>query len=423
MLAELKKREASGQRLRIGLVGAGAMGCGVALQVQQTPGMEIAFLADKNQSAIDRTLKGIGTTSEEFPTWTDPLQAIAASGGFDVLVESTNCIAPAYRFCLAAMEQGAHVVLMNAEVDLAFSPLLQKAAVENGVICSSDAGDQHGVLMTMIEEIQLWGFHIAQAGNIKGFLNRHATASELAHEAAIRHLDPVQCCAYTDGTKLNIEMALVSNATGLVPAQRGMTGPACADVKEVFDQFDLSALPPEGSVDYILGAEPGGGVYVIGHSDNPLQQRYLEYYKLGDGPYYLFYRPYHLCHLETTRAIVEVAIRGQAVLRPNGRPLSDVYAFAKRDLKRGDAIQHAIGGDECYGLIDTESTARSQRLVPVWVLEGQDGAVPTLVEDVAKDQPITIDDLSFPDTDIHQLWQEQRSFLAGSSFSVVPNRG
>lgn len=52
----------------------------------------------------------------------------------------------------------------------------------------------------MIHEIQLWGFEIIQAGNIKGFLNRHATASELEHEAAKRNLSPIQCCAYTDGT-------------------------------------------------------------------------------------------------------------------------------------------------------------------------------------------------------------------------------
>lgn len=417
MLAELKLREQQGNPIRVGLVGAGAMGCGIALQVARTPGMEVAFVADRKEEALQAALKAAGCTDGSIFTHADPFEAMEQAGDFDVLVESTNSIAPAYRFCEAAMQRGAHVVLMNAEVDLAFGPLLQKLADEKGVVCTSDAGDQHGVLMTMIEEIELWGFKIVQAGNIKGFLNHYATAEDLAHEAAIRHLDPVQCCAYTDGTKLNIEMALIANGTGLVPSVRGMEGPKVADVRDVLDNFDLENLPPEGSVDYILGAEPGGGVYVIGHSDDLLQQQYLEYYKLGDGPFYVFYRPYHLCHLETTRAAAQAVLHGKAVLRPLGAPVADVYAFAKRDLKKGDTVGHGIGGSEIYGMIDHVKVGKAEQFVPVWLLEGEADKRPTLLNEVPKDGPVRLEDISVPDTDIYRLWQEQCALLACSSGS------
>ncbi len=389
------------------------MGRGVALQVARTPGMEIAFIADRKEQALVAALQATECVEGSIPVYTDPLQAINEVGDFDVLVESSNSIAAAYRFCELAMERGAHVVLMNAEVDLAFGPLLQKRADEHGVVCTSDAGDQHGVLMTMIEEIELWGFEIVQAGNIKGFLNRYATADSLAHEAAVRHLDPLQCCAYTDGTKLNIEMALIANGTGLLPTARGMTGPRMKTVREVLDNFDWKTLSPEGSVDYILGAEPGGGVYVIGRCDHPLQRQYLEYYKLGEGPFYLFYRPYHLCHLETTRAIAQVALHRKAVLRPLGAPLADVYAFAKRDLSKGEVIGHGIGGAEVFGLIDRVTVGAAQQLVPVWLLEAEPGNEPTLVHDVARDAPLRFEDIALPETATYRLWQEQNALFAG----------
>ncbi len=423
MLAELKLRQTQGDPIRVGLAGAGAMGCGIALQVAQTPGMELAFIVDRKEEAIQAALNATGCENKGVVTHSDPLQAMDLVDGFDVFVESTNSIAPAYRFCEAAMQRGAHVVLMNAEVDLAFGPLLQKLAHENGVVCTSDAGDQHGVLMTMIEEIQLWGFRLVQAGNIKGFLNRYATAEDLAHEAAIRHLDPVQCCAYTDGSKLNIEMAVMANGTGLVPSVRGMEGPRADTVQEALSKFDLENLPSEGSVDYILGAEPGGGVYVIGHCDNPLQQQYLEYYKMGDGPFYLFYRPYHLCHLETTRAIALAALRGQAILRPLGRPIADVYAFAKRDLNKGDTVVHGIGGDEVYGLIDHVKVGEAERLLPIWLFEGESDKTPTLINEVAKDAPVTLADISIPDTDIHRLWKEQCVLLEDPASLAFLDRG
>ncbi len=318
----------------------------------------------------------------------------------DVFVESTNSIQSALSFCEAAIESKAHVVLMNAEVDLAFGPYLMKLAREQGVLMSSDAGDQHGVLAKMIEEIELWGFEVVQAGNIKGFLNEYATAESLAHEAKIRNLNPVQCCAYTDGSKLSIEMAVLGNAFGYVPTKAGMEGPRAQKVEEALEFFDFDSYPKEGVVDYLLGAEPGGGVYVVGKSASEFQKPYLKYYKLiktGDdkeGDYYLFYRPYHLCHLETPQVIYKVVEEGEALLAPWKGRVTEVYAYAKGDFPAGTKIEEAIGSDVVYGMIG--KVAESQGQVPQAVLECE-GEKPVLERAVVKDQAIVFDDVKWPD--------------------------
>jgi predicted homoserine dehydrogenase-like protein len=400
MLEELREREREGRPIRVGLIGAGAMGRGIAWQVGRTPGMQLVFVADLRREAAKRAAHAHGGA----PAVAD--DALAAIDRFpvDVLVESTSSIGAAARYGLAAIARGSHVVLMNAEVDLALGPLLLRAARANGVVVTSDAGDQHGVLARMLEEIVLWGFEIVQAGNIKGFLDRHATAAALVDEARARNLDPVQCCAYTDGTKLNIEMALVANGWGLLPTRPGMEGPRCADVRETLACFDLDGYDGRGRIDYVLGAEPGGGVYVIGRCDDPDQAAYLRYYKLhGRHPYYLFYRPYHLCHLETTRAIALAALWRKAVLTPRHGRLTDVYAHAKKDLAAGEVFTHGIGGDQAYGLV--AAVADAPRQTPIALLE-PGRTLARMRRARRRDEPIELEDVDLPDGDLVPLHRE-----------------
>jgi len=156
-------------------------------------------------------------------------------------------------------------------------------------------------------------------------------------------------------------------------------------------------------VDYVLGAEPGGGVYVVGFCDEPAEMRYLQYYKLGSGPYYLFYRPYHLCHLETTYAISLAALYGEAVARPLPDRVCDVFAFAKRHLGAGERLAHGIGGDQAYGLIDRCDGAESAGLLPIWMLDatGPDAAI--LNRALRKDEPIRLNDVEFHDRHLQAL--------------------
>lgn len=381
MIRKLRNLE---KPIHVGLTGAGCMGKGIAHQISITPGMSLEWIADKNPETA-RELAALTHTA----THGTDTHHLLRENPVDVFVEATNTIWSAYQYCESAIRNGAHVVLMNAEVDLVFGPTLCQLAAAKNLIVTSDAGDQHGVLATMIQEIQLWGFEIIQAGNIKGFLNRYATSADLIHEAAKRNLSAIQCCAYTDGTKLNIEMAALANAFNLIPTKIGMTGPAIAHVDQALEAFELGDT---GTVDYILGSEPGGGVYVIAKCENPIQQPYLEYYKIGTGPYYLFKRDYHLCHLETTSAIARIILHQEPTLQPWAGRVTEVYAFAKTDIPPGTAVPHGIGGDHFYGLIATTEEARKNNWVPIALLDSETQQAVTRTP-LAKDQPLTWDDL------------------------------
>jgi predicted homoserine dehydrogenase-like protein len=301
MYQELLKREREGRPVRVAVLGAGgSMGRGLALQIGITPGLRLVAAVDIDLPRAERSAELHGSPWTRVSSEADARAAlesgrtvvaddvswILAQGreSVDVLVEATNSVAAAARAVDAALRMKIDAVLMNAEVDCLLGPLLHRVAGDAGAVVTSDAGDQHGVLMRVIEEVQLWGFEVVMAGNIKGFLDRSATPVSIAEEARMRNLNPVMCAAYTDGTKLNIEMALVANATGLVPARRGMVGPTARHVREVFQKFELERLRGPGVVDYILGAEPGGGVFVVGYCEEPVQREYLSYYKMGDGP-------------------------------------------------------------------------------------------------------------------------------------------
>lgn len=392
MIRRLRKLEASGQTIRVGLAGAGCMGLGIARQISNTPGMSLAWVGDTKRSAAEQAASlsqgCIADTS---------LDRLFDRYPVDAFVEATNTVGSALDYSLRAIEEKAHLVLMNAEVDLAFGPELLIRANDAGVIMTSDAGDQHGVLATMIHEIELWGFKVVQAGNIKGFLDRYATAEALKHEAAKRNLNPIQCCAYTDGTKLNIEMAVLANAFGYLPTVEGMTGPRAMRVEQALDLFQFEGHPTCGAVDYLLGAEPGGGVYVIATCEDEIQIPYLSYYKLGDGPYYLMYRPYHLCHLETSAAIARAVLQHEAVLQPLAGRLTDTYARAKRDFSVGTSIEHGIGGDYFYGTIAAQQDAQTEQRVPIALLECESATEkPILTRALQKDEALCWGDLEMP---------------------------
>jgi predicted homoserine dehydrogenase-like protein len=381
--------------IRVGIIGAGSMGWGLLHQCRQTPGIECVALADIELERAVAAVRAVGQEPEvvgSTPAVQDAITRgavavspdgalVAGSEMIDVLVESSNSIG------LAALETGKDLVLMNSEIDLIFGPHLMRLAHERGLAYTSCDGDQHGVLKRLLDELQLWGFELVMAGNIKGFLDRYANPTTIVPEADKRSLGYKMCTAYTDGTKLSIEMALLANAVGLSVAVPGMRGPRASHVLQALELFDLANLRRNGPVaDYILGAEPGGGVFAVGYCDDPYQRDMMSYYKMGAGPFYVFYRPYHLCHVEAARCIAEAHLDKLPLLEPRCGFLTNVYAYAKCDLRGGEKLD-GIGGYTCYGMIDNCAGA-AQPGLPICLAEG----VP-LARDVARDQPILMSDV------------------------------
>lgn len=213
--------------------------------------------------------------------------------------------------------------------------------------------------------------------------------------------------SFADGTKISMEMAVVANATGFKAGTRGMFGPRCKHVTEAIDLFPKDLMLNGGLVDYVLGAEPGPGVFVIGHNDDPIKQQYANYFKMGDGPFYMFYVPYHLPHLEVPITVARAVLFRDAAVAPIGGPICDVIAAAKQDLTSGHVLD-GIGGFDCYGMIENTTTTRREDLLPMGLAEGC-----RLKHDVARDEVIRYQDVDLPPARLcDRLRTEQNKFFA-----------
>jgi len=407
--------------IKIGIIGIGSMGKGLLYQSHITPGIDCVAVCD---ISIDRCVDALKLCELQYKIVTnqkdleDTIQKgligvcedgilLAESENIKVLVEASSSIIPAGQFAVSALAHEKNLVLMNSEIDLIFGPLFSQAAKKNGVIYTSCDGDQYGVLKHLIEEIQSWGFKLVMAGNIKGFLDRYANPTSIIPEADKRNLDYKMCTAYTDGTKLNIEMALIANACNLQTTVPGMNGPKARHVHEALRLFDFDKLWKNKTplVDYILGADPGGGVFVIGHCNTPYQREMLSYYKMGGGPYYVFYRPYHLCHIEAIASAIKAVSESQPLMQPDFGFQTNVYAYAKRDLYQGEYLD-GIGGYTCYGLIENCADNIGVPGLPVCLADQV-----ILKRDITKDQKIFMSDVIYvPDRPDFSFYDKAREY-------------
>jgi len=381
--------------IRVAVVGTGMMGKGIVSVIKKQKDMEVCAIADIDPKAIERTRPFL---PEGAIIASEPIGVLDTNP--DILVDATPAVLEGALLIKQALRKKVHVVLMNGEVDQVFGMLLAKEAKANGVVITSDSGDQHGVLKRQIDEVKSMGFELVMAGNNKGFLNRYGNPVSLVHEAAKRRLTVEQCTAFTDGTKLAIEMAIIANSENLGLYQTGMMGPRTETNDDALKIFDLDqARELGGVVDYVLGARPGGSVFTIGYCDNPEDRFMMNYYKMGEGPYYLFTRPYHLCHYETPWTIRKVMKYKEPILVQNQRVL-EVGTRAKIDLEKGTVLD-GIGGFHLYGMLESPSS------LPIGLSEGV-----VLTKNKKKDEPIEWDDVEFvKDDSLLDLWEEQSKLM------------
>jgi predicted homoserine dehydrogenase-like protein len=417
--SSLQEREKTGRPIRVGVIGAGATGRAVALQLgTPVPGMRLVGLANRTAATGERALREAGFSgwvraessgeAEEAITRglavlvEDPL-VLTRCGAIDIILEVTGTTNPAARTVLDAFDHGKHVVLANAELDSLIGPILKAKADKAGVVLSHTDGDEPGVAMTLVRYLQTLGLKTVAAGNIKGMVDYYRNPDTQKAFAEKNGQDARKVTSFADSTKLSMETTVLSNATGFQPGKRGMYGPKCGYVREI-----ANLLPPEqmlstGLVDYALGAAPHTGAFVIVHEENPLKKAQLAYYKIGDGPFYVFYTPFHLPHLQIGATIGRAVVHNDPTVTPIGGPVSEVVSVAKRDLKAGEQLD-GIGGFHTYGLIDTASSARSMNALPIGLSEGC-----IVKRDVRKDSVVSFDDVDRPDGGlVEKLWQEQQ---------------
>lgn len=418
----LRQRAQEGRPIRVGLVGAGFMARGIVLQVAlSVPGLRIAAIANRTPETAFRAYREAGIDGARevgsveqlercieagTPAVTGDAMLLARAGGIDCIVEVTGTIELAARVTLEAIAHRKHVVLMNAEVDGTVGPILKTYADDAGVVLTSADGDQPGVMMNLYRFVRGIGVKPVLCGNIKGLHDPYRNPTTQAGFARQWGQNPHMVTSFADGTKISFENAIVANGTGMRVARRGMHGPtvpAGTPIQQAVELYPLAdLLEGPGIVDYVVGAMPGPGVYVLGTHDHPQQRHYLDLYKLGKGPLYCFYTPYHLCHFEVPNTVARAVLFNDAALTPLDAPRVEVVATAKTDLQEGATLD-GLGGYMTYGLAENAPDARAQDLLPIGLAEGC-----RLRRAVLKDQVLTFADVVLPEDRVcDRLWREQ----------------
>ncbi len=388
---DLAARAETGKPVRIGLVGAGEMGTDIVSRVAHMRGVEIGAISELNPQAAGRSVSiAYGDSDRAVATdTTDALNAaieagriattqrvetLLESGLIDVVIDATGIPSVGAEIGLAAMEHGKHLVMMNVEADVTIGAYLRSEAERLGVVYSLGAGDEPSSCMELIEFVSAMGHRIVSAGKGKNNpLNFDATPDAYTEEAVRRHMNPRMLVEFVDGSKTMVEMAAIANATGLIPDRPGMHGPACSR-----DELNKVLIPAhaggvlssgEGRVDYSIGKGVAPGVFVVAEMDHPRIRERMEDLKMGEGPYFTFFRPYHLTSLEVPLTCARAVLYGKADMVPMARPVAEVCAVAKKDMAVGETLDQI--GEYCYrAWIMTAAEARGAAAIPCGLLTG-----------------------------------------------------
>ena len=409
------------------MIGAGFMGRGLANQIRHSvPGMDLVAISNRSLDGAVRAYAEAGVEAPlqvstlgqledairgGTPAVTDDAYLLCDSEQIDVLVEVTGHVEYGAHVTLRALEAGKHMVTMNAELDGTVGPIIQRYAKKKDVIFTACDGDQPGVQMNLYRFVRGIGVTPLVCGNIKGLQDPYRNPTTQKGFAEKWGQKPEMVTSFADGTKISFEQAIVANATGMCVSKRGMNGfEFPGHVDELLGRYDVDQLKSLGGiVDYVVGSKPSPGVYVFGTHDDPKQKHYLNLYKLGEGPLYSFYIPYHLCHFEVPNSIARVALFGDAVMRPIDEPRVDVITTAKIDLKAGDVVD-GLGGYKTYGQCENYAVSRKEDLLPIGIAEGA-----KLLRDVPKDGVLTYADVELPPDRLSiRLRREQDEAFAAS---------
>jgi predicted homoserine dehydrogenase-like protein len=406
------------------MVGAGFMGRGVALQIiHSTPGMKLVAVSNRTLDQARRAYNEANVQdvvvvetvaqledaiAQDRCAITDDAFLLCQAEGIDAIIEVTGAVEFSAQVVFKAIEHRKHVVMMNAELDGTVGPILKVYADKAGVVLTNVDGDQPGVIMNLYRFVKGIGVKPVLCGNIKGLHDPYRNPTTQEGFAKKWGQNPAMVTSFADGTKISYEQAIVANATGMRVAKRGMFGPtveAGTPITEAVNWYPLLQGP--GIVDYVVGAAPNPGVFVLGTHDHPQQKHYLNLYKLGEGPLYCFYTPYHLCHFEVPNTVARAVLFSDAAIAPIAGPCVDVVATAKIDLKAGQLID-GIGGYMTYGLAENSQVVNQGCLLPMGLAEGC-----RLKRDVPKDQVLCMDDVTVPEGRLSdRLRAEQNAYFS-----------
>jgi len=421
-LAALEKE---GGCIRVGLIGAGQMGRGLISQIAGMRGMRVVATADLFPENVKTAYRKAGATDERiyatedldkadqaiargYAVVTTDARLIPRLSGVDVIVDATGIPDIGSQVAWEAISHGKHVVMLNVEADVTVGPLLKQRAEAAGVVYTGSAGDEPGAIMELYDFADALGFEVVALGKGKNNpLNVRANPDTARAEAEQKGASPKMLASFQDGTKTMVEMTAVANATGFLPDVPGMHGPR-AQLHELPSLFSLAAeggiLQRTQIVDYVDGVAPG--VFAIVTSAMPEVHETMRYLKMGEGPRYVLYRPYHLTSLETPLSIARAYLLKEPTIAPYQGLVAETVAVAKRDLEPGEALD-GIGGYTAYGRMVTAADKGELDALPIGLI----GPHIRLTRKVAAGEYITYRDVEFTAKNTITVLREQMEQL------------
>lgn len=423
---QLAEFEKNGAYIRVGLIGAGQMGRGMISQIAAMKGMRVVITADiRKENAYNAYLqagyseKEINVTndlekaeraiSENQVVVTEDMHLVLALDAVDVVVDATGIPNLGAEIAWKAILNKKHIVMLNVETDVTVGPLLYQMAQSADVVYTGAAGDEPAAIMELYNFADTIGFQTLVAGKGKNNpLNVEANPDTARAQAEKVNMNPKILASFQDGTKTMIEMTAVANATGFVPDVAGMHG-AEATVDQLTDVLRLKSeggiLERYGVVEYINGVAPG--VFIIVTSDKEEVHHEMQYLKMGDGPNYLLFRPYHLTSLETPISIAKAYFLHEESIVPYHGLVAETVAIAKKDLQPGENLD-GLGGYTVYGKIMTAEEAKNQNALPIGLTD------PSLVitKPIKKGEVITYDKIE--NTKSLIIWELRRLMEKGN---------
>jgi predicted homoserine dehydrogenase-like protein len=444
---KLARMQEEGEFIHVAVIGTGQMGRGLISYLKGVSAMKLVAAADKVASKTVRLLKEMGYDSDRMVfagskninagirhidisnckntqekkdliaknsqdaelVISDDICAVASLEDVDVVVDATGNPEAGANIAFSAIMERKHIVTMNVEADVTIGPILKKLADNAGIVYTLAAGDEPGAVKELFDFADALGLEIISAGKGKNNpLDKHANPKTLEAYSKEKGANPYMMTSFVDGTKSMEEMACVSNATGLVPDCPGMHGPK-ADIAEIAEilkpKKDGGILDKKGCVDFVTG-DLAPGVFLVFTTSNDILHEDLKYLKMGNGPYYLLYRPYHLANIEVPLSIARAYLYNEATIAPKSGLISEVVTIAKTDMEKGDVID-GIGGFKCYGQIETYENAKRKKLLPLGLCEGA-----VLKRKITKDALITFDDVEIDECSlIFKLRKMQEDFI------------
>jgi predicted homoserine dehydrogenase-like protein len=390
-LAEaLDRRQREGRPVRVGLIGAGQMGTDIIVQTSLMAGIEVVAAADAIPETVFTacTIAGGGARPPEIAddaaaaaraiargrlAVSRSYRDVCTSESVDVVIDATGNPNVGAQVALSTIAAGKHIVMMNVEADVTIGPYLSAKAAEAGVVYTLGAGDEPSSTMELVNFLRGLGYPIVAAGKGKNNAFRiDATPDAYVDEATRRNMNPRMLVEFVDGSKTMVEMVALANATGLVPDVPGMHGPSAPldALHKVFcPRDDGGLLSRRGVVDFTVARGVAPGVFAVAELRHPRLRERMNDLQLGEGPYYTFYRPYHLTSLEVPLSAAAAVLYQQSHMRPLATPVAEVGARAKRDLAPGETLD-AIG-EYCYrGFALARADALAQNALPLGLAQG-----------------------------------------------------